>query len=651
MSASADGKLRYQLNSAAKLTTLSAIVGLALVSQTAFFNSDALIAIRGFSAIEFVVAMNNQLAFEQDFPGGSRITTSTSPLTWLHLFANNLGIDSMHFYYVMVTLEIVSFLLGAFVLFEGLLKLEIYSSRKAERRPAWPFLGLSTLLVLSNGQMMDLSRFAAPFFHGQFYGFADGLRLAAFGFALTRKWREAALLLGAAFIIHPIKGLVGGVAVLIAFFFLVSKDRAFRSLVELAIFPVISAAWSVLTLSRATVGLDLDEFVAWTRVFQSHWYPLDLGVLTTRQFEYLVPFMAVIVSVLVGTGRLVRDREAQLAISGSIIGLTLLTFVGVAISIWPMSQFLVQVSLVRASELVVQLTLILLVVFSANCLRFGNYFWASFFLFPLVVFFFPTSNFYLLSLFGLVPYLIINWRENRNTSALIPIIAWIVLSIFHTVSLAISGGWDQATLGLVIAVAVLLAMGTGLRLLMDRSPAALSLVLATGCVLGGGFWAYTKVSADSATIMEGRNYLQVQQWAKENSPELSLFMVDPCINYGWRDFSSRASLGTPREWFMTGWIYSGDVEILRQGEEIAGVLGLQLDPTELGPQSSGEVCDLARAAYYSDGFANLEAISDRFGVDYFVFMNDELDKRLLRLPHNWETVFENRVFVVAVPPL
>jgi hypothetical protein len=123
-------------------------------------------------------------------------------------------------------------------------------------------------------------------------------------------------------------------------------------------------------------------------------------------------------------------------------------------------------------------------------------------------------------------------------------------------------------------------------------------------------------------------------------------MVDPCINYGWRDFSARASLGTPREWFMTGWLYSGDGSVLRLGEEISETLGLYLDPVELGPQSSSEVCERARLAYYAEGLTGLTAISEKFEVDYFVLYRSEFESRTGVLPENWEISFENKTFFV-----
>ena len=123
-------------------------------------------------------------------------------------------------------------------------------------------------------------------------------------------------------------------------------------------------------------------------------------------------------------------------------------------------------------------------------------------------------------------------------------------------------------------------------------------------------------------------------------------MVDPCINYGWRDFSERASIGTPREWFMTGWLYSGDLGAFTMGEQISKTLGLSLDPEILGPQSSTKVCELAREAFYHEEFKGLELISEAYKVSHFVLIKEEFFERVGSLPAKWKVSFENNTFFV-----
>jgi len=65
-------------------------------------------------------------------------------------------------------------------------------------------------------------------------------------------------------------------------------------------------------------------------------------------------------------------------------------------------------------------------------------------------------------------------------------------------------------------------------------------------------------------------FLEVQLWAKENTPESSTFLITPYMGYGWRGFSERGSYGTFREWAHTSWLYTGDQEKFEEGQKRLG---------------------------------------------------------------------------------
>ena len=622
------------------------LVGLSTASQTAGFNADAIIAIRGFSALEFVAANLNPEGFEQDFPGGSRLTTANSPLTWLHLFASRLGFDSLFFYYVMVGFEIITLVLGLYVFWRALVR----TSTKDQVLPAlvrgWAFMAVTALVLLSNGQLMNLGRFGFPYFHGQFYGFADGLRLAAIGLALRKRWWEAALLVSAAFVIHPIKGLVGSVVVLAIFLVFATRGSIRPGLTRLAVFPVVASFWSLVTLSRASTDIDFSEFIAWTRVFQGHWYPLDSGVFTTQQFKYFVPFAYVVALVLIGTVLVITDTRLQRALAIPMVALSVITFFGVTVSVWPLSEFLVKLSLIRASTLIVLLAIPLLVLFGILFFLRGRFGWAALHAFTLFVFFLPTNFFHLLSLLGLVGPVVLMLKEKPGFLATMTATLWGLFALVHLLVLATSGGWWRAAQGLAAALLAVALISFFLILASRRSPQLVAAVMLVSIAVGAVQWTAYRIERDARYVEEGREYLTVQIWANQNSAPDALFLVDPCINYGWRDFSGRASLGTPREWFMTGWLYSGDGEVLDRGKEISRTLGLDLEPEALGPGRGSKVCQQARTAYYDPGLRGLYALSEQYGVDYFVLYRREFDSRDGELPPSWEIRFENGSFIV-----
>lgn len=73
------------------------------------------------------------------------------------------------------------------------------------------------------------------------------------------------------------------------------------------------------------------------------------------------------------------------------------------------------------------------------------------------------------------------------------------------------------------------------------------------------------------------DYLAAQRWARANTVQDSLFMVDPTIYYGWRDFSQRSSFGNLREWLHTGWLYDSRADVYTEGVKRFGEFGIDIE--------------------------------------------------------------------------
>jgi hypothetical protein len=86
----------------------------------------------------------------------------------------------------MIGIEIVVYLLGIYIFWNAIiLKLSNAGKENTEVR-RWSFVAVAALMFLSNSQMMNLGRFFVPHFHGQFYAFSDGMRLAAIGYVVSK---------------------------------------------------------------------------------------------------------------------------------------------------------------------------------------------------------------------------------------------------------------------------------------------------------------------------------------------------------------------------------------------------------------------------------------------------------------------------------
>ena len=264
---------------------------LAFLGHSYFFDLDKSIALRGFSILEVLEADANPQAFERDFPGGARLTTANSPAVFLFRIGLQVfGLSKMGMLYGMILLEIATLAGGAFLLWRSLLSL--CGASPEQQLAGFVFSCLLAVLLTSHLQRANLANFGFPFFHGQFYGFADGLRLAGLAMVLQKRWLWGAAIYSLCFILHPIKGLIG---MAFALPFALLDWRAILSIrfaVGVAAIVSVIVIWSLQLLDNGGTNVPTDDFIAYTKTFQFHWYPMDFGLFGKLHLRGYSPFMA-----------------------------------------------------------------------------------------------------------------------------------------------------------------------------------------------------------------------------------------------------------------------------------------------------------------------------------------------------------------------
>jgi len=128
------------------------------------------------------------------------------------------------------------------------------------------------------------------------------------------------------------------------------------------------------------------------------------------------------------------------------------------------------------------------------------------------------------------------------------------------------------------------------------------------------------------------SYLDVQLWAKKNTPTDALFMPDPSHGYGWRDFSERSSFGNLREWGYCAIAYNPNCTVYREGLERMQEFGIDVEKiSEQDLKNSKtliygqKLAKDIRTAYYSMNVEQLKKISNKYKIDY-VIMNKRYHK-------------------------
>ena len=550
--------------------------------------------------------------------------------------------------YVMIFLEMCTLLAGAWLLWSALFSRVSDGDPKFRQTINFGFVWVAFFLLVSGVQLANLSNFGFPFFHGQFYGFADGLRLAVLAMVLRHRWIAAAGLFALCFAVHPIKAVfVAGMAAPLALVDWRSLLN-YRFLAAAGLGGSACATWYIVTLSSATHSVPIEDFVAYTRTLQYHWYPFDHGLFGKQHLRGVSPFMALVLVVFVVLSLDSWGAALRRKLTLGILSLLVLTGVGLYISIDEQSATLIRISFVRASNLVTLVAPILIVAGAVLAWRERKWAMAA----------------------GLLAFLWTAFSVSLGATSLPPLFALglVALHFFYSRKidyflLTAASGVFGAMLWLAVtytkganplyaalpALATMAVFWILFRLVnhkqsLESALPIVPLIISAFFVLGG--WQYS--SEKSETVLRksefSRAYLETQLWAHENTPETALFMVDPCRWYGWRDFSGRASIGTVREWYMTAWIYSDRRELLDQGKETARTLGFDMEPFRNSPRSNRAICQAARSAYYDPSLAGPKGIAQRYGVNFFVF-----EKKFAgSLPSELEqhAVFRNEHFFV-----
>jgi hypothetical protein len=150
------------------------------------------------------------------------------------------------------------------------------------------------------------------------------------------------------------------------------------------------------------------------------------------------------------------------------------------------------------------------------------------------------------------------------------------------------------------------------------------------------------------------DYLEVQMWAKKKTAVDALFMTDPLIHYGWRDFSERSSFGNYREWGYSTIVYRSNYESYREGLQRIREFGVELEKIELDDIKKNKSFPYStkfrgtiRRSYYKMNASALENMCEKYGIDYVVMKRRMIaSTHKLKLLKRFKIVYQNNNFIV-----
>lgn len=613
---------------------------------------DTFLARVGSSPLHWVHVSLDPTKSTIDWPTGTRNLGKSLPMHLYPWLDENFGITPRAVMPVYILFEIAS-MLAAFAFFG---------------RTATPSTGafgaavFALIVALTSLQMMNLARFGYPFPWGLYYSLASASRILGLAFLLQGRPWPAMSSFAFAVCVHPLMGALGAAAGAV-----VVISRGFREcrryLPPTLIAGGLAALWLFMRLGGEGLGggaIPAEHWFALTEIFNSHFYPIELGVFTTLYDRHWLPLVSLaVLYVAIEVDEQDRDRM-RLELRLVVTTLALLTVAGLSISYLKPLPFLVKLCLHRGSDLMVAVAFVVVLrrlwqdIRDARLARRAL---ATVLLLSPVMHGGWMPGFpMLVSLLYAFPLVAQAVRNAETLPRLLVAGIW-ALGGGLTAAYAMSGlveNWASVSLtGVFYLQSLWVKLGLWalpLLLIVFLAPRSRGLPQAVLVV-----WIAVSVVAINAqrtrawATVESEFMLQTQTWARDNTPEDALFMLDPGSYGGWRDISRRASFGTAQEWLHNAWLYDSDAALFDEGFRRFGLLGME-------PESFYDIGDRldtirtirrqATERYHGAPSEWFEKLVRTEGIDFFIFDH----WRLSAPPSGLELAYENERYAVYAAP-
>jgi hypothetical protein len=600
----------------------------------------------GWSPIDWVAHRLMPENFKADFPSGSNSYRISSFMQFYVLLAK-VGFDIERLIPWVICFEVLFLGISAALLFRAI----------AHKSPYVAATIFAVLVVEGSVRNMELARFGGAFYQGLYYNIADGLRLLGLVCLIRGRVVSSAMLLGLGCTVHPI---MAGMACLFALPYVAIEFRnypLYQWLKAVTIFFAITGIWFGLNIGSAEVasgGVPSDVWLALVRMFNYHWFPIDIGVLTTSHNQYILPLLCLLSLSALYLPRVIPERKRSLGVTLG-IGLLLITLsAGVLISEFLPVPFLIKLSLHRASDLLILISMIIVVAGLTDDIYNGGIVEAALstgLLFsPLISNAFPALIVIIFLCIHAVKLQLAGNIKQKNLIIGFMAIILVSLVIFYINKIALTREYVGHLFFWTVVVGayftiMIVRWGAGRVVFLSRIKSGfISIALICALIDFSAYRVIQKTKMPEAQTKLSTDYLEAQRWARINTKTDAVFMVDPTIYYGWRDFSQRSSYGNLREWLHTGWLYDSQKLTYQEGMKRFGEFGINwADYLNRRPSIQGfdDLSEDIKSAFYSKDEEWFKRLGGVYKINYIVFIKEHL-KYELKL----RKVYENGSFII-----
>ena len=603
------------------------------------------IALTGFSPIDWVNHSRIPQNFIRDFPQGSQ-SYNLSLFMYVYRIADSIfGIDPVQLIPWVILFEMFFMGAASVIFFRALIPHAIPVAA----------LVFAILVVNSGARSMELAGFGGPFFWGLYYNFADGMRLIAIAMLLQRRFMIAGLLFALSVMTHPLMGMMGIVFALGCLLSGPSSNDRNKIFLAAIVFLLPAGGWWIFHLQGVamdSIGIPSSTWIAFSKAFSFHFYPVNNGMLTFEFERRLLAFLSLLILAIFFIFRInlsVRSRNAIL-LGGTI--LLFITLVGLSISYWSNSPALIKLTLTRASDMLILVSLAVVVSGLITTIYKGRFFPAAIasglLLSPLIATPFPVIYVFLIIISTVDFFKFKDLTAYDKTVFILLIIFGIFIFIYYLLGF-VHDNYQVNYLGnkslwlLSFCIGIWALISDYLGFITKHARRLCSIAVLVLIVFSTLNW---KSASNHGSFDKplGVDYLSVQLWAKESTPPTALFMVDPTIYYGWRDFSQRSSFGNVREWLHTSWGYDSKSSNYEEGVRRASEFGispekyLNFDPPIIGTSRISE--DISYN-FYSNDENWFKKMASKYDINYLVMKKARMNHQL-----PFPLAYQNEYFIV-----
>jgi len=578
----------------------------------------------GWSPSEWINSITIPSVFEKNFKTGIEIYAN-SLFMYIYILANKLGFAVINVTKIVIITEPLALGFSSW----------IFANTIFKRRNLFVPLIFSIFVLEGSIGSTDLARFGSGYYWGLFYNYSEAAGFLLIAAIMKNRLILATILAVFSVLTHPI---IGGFFLCFSFPFIFHLFKINNKIFLLTLgssFLCVVYFWMRTTIlgdliPEANHLYDVRSY-DWfevSKIFQYHWFPLDLGVFSDIQHKHFMPFISVSILTIFF---FIKNKEQLILerfyISGLII-LVLLTFVGVLFSIQESSDTLIKLSLHRASKYYLYLSLPLLIYLFVSEAGSDH---------QLKRFFIILCVFSIFSETILPPFLIVIFSgfmivefirsENPKTKLIyyIPLVYIFLLVLnYYIFPNQLKYFFPEKNLlyfGLFILAIHFFNSLILQRKLASKNYAFFRVVLACSFIVISVIGVSKKSNFVSYLNEKNRDIYAAQLWAKNNTPKNALFFVDPTSSGSWVGSAERASFGTIKQWLHTSSGYKKKDQNSMEGFQRFAVYDVELSeyfnrtPSVRGSQEL--LAYLSKYQFENDCLI-LKRFALKYEIDFFV---------------------------------